>query len=200
MTTDDTLTFDGGCTCRAVRYRLSSRPLFVHCCHCRWCQRETGASFALNAMIEADRVLLLQGQPEVLYELVAQHGCYLLLAAALPGSSSEETLLLPLEHTVERPKGLPPEARPTRGIALIGREPGKDIEHPRQSEDDLLDVRVLYSRWQASDDSRLTHRESDQPPVGQVNCSWVAPGRYCTADERRTATEVQLDRQRTDNI
>ncbi|MCB9949107.1 MAG: GFA family protein [Rhodospirillaceae bacterium] len=55
----------GGCTCRAVRYRLTSRPLFVHCCHCRWCQRETGASFALNAMIEADRVVLLAGTPDM---------------------------------------------------------------------------------------------------------------------------------------
>lgn len=57
--------FDGGCTCRAIRYRMASRPLFVHCCHCRWCQRETGASFALNAMIEADRVTLLQGEVEI---------------------------------------------------------------------------------------------------------------------------------------
>jgi len=56
---------DGGCTCREVRFRLLSKPLFVHCCHCRWCQRETGASFALNAMIEADRVLTLAGEPEV---------------------------------------------------------------------------------------------------------------------------------------
>ena len=51
--------FEGRCTCGAVRYRLTSRPLFVHCCHCRWCQRETGTAFALNAMIEADRVELL---------------------------------------------------------------------------------------------------------------------------------------------
>jgi hypothetical protein len=57
--------FDGGCTCGALRYRMTSRPMFVHCCHCRWCQRETGASFALNAMIEADRVVLLRGTPEV---------------------------------------------------------------------------------------------------------------------------------------
>jgi hypothetical protein len=55
----------GGCTCRFVRYRMSCRPLFVHCCHCRWCQRETGASFALNAMIEADRVVLLEGELEI---------------------------------------------------------------------------------------------------------------------------------------
>jgi hypothetical protein len=40
---------------------MTSRPLFVHCCHCRWCQRETGASFALNAMIESDRVRLTKG-------------------------------------------------------------------------------------------------------------------------------------------
>ena len=57
--------FDGGCDCRAIRYRLTSAPLFVHCCHCRWCQRETGASFALNAMIEADRVQLLAGEPRI---------------------------------------------------------------------------------------------------------------------------------------
>ena len=57
-------TFDGGCTCRAIRYRLASRPLFVNCCHCTWCQRETGSAFAINAMIEADRVELLSGQPE----------------------------------------------------------------------------------------------------------------------------------------
>jgi hypothetical protein len=56
---------DGGCTCRFVRYRLTSAPLFVHCCHCRWCQRETGSAFALNAMIEADRVQLLAGAVEV---------------------------------------------------------------------------------------------------------------------------------------
>jgi len=56
---------DGGCTCRAIRYRMTSRPLFVNCCHCRWCQRETGTAFALNAMIEASRVELLSGTPEI---------------------------------------------------------------------------------------------------------------------------------------
>lgn len=56
---------EGGCACRGVRYRMSGAPLFVHCCHCRWCQRETGSAFVLNAMIEADRVELLAGEPEV---------------------------------------------------------------------------------------------------------------------------------------
>jgi hypothetical protein len=65
MTHEGDFSLDGGCTCRAVRYRMTSKPLFVNCCHCRWCQRETGASFALNAMIESDRVVLLAGKPEV---------------------------------------------------------------------------------------------------------------------------------------
>jgi hypothetical protein len=56
---------EGGCACRYVRYRMTTAPLFVHCCHCRWCQRETGSAFALNAMIEADRVQLLGAEPEI---------------------------------------------------------------------------------------------------------------------------------------
>jgi len=44
---------------------MTSRPLFVHGCHCRWCQRESGASFALNALVEADRVELVEGDVEV---------------------------------------------------------------------------------------------------------------------------------------
>ena len=64
MTNEGDYSMEGGCTCGAVRYRMTSKPMFVHCCHCRWCQRETGASFALNAMIEADRVVLLRGSPE----------------------------------------------------------------------------------------------------------------------------------------
>ena len=58
------ITHEGGCACGHVRYRMEAAPLFVHCCHCRHCQRETGASFALNALIESDRVRILAGEPE----------------------------------------------------------------------------------------------------------------------------------------
>ena len=59
---DDPL--EGGCACGQVRYRLGSAPMFVHCCHCTSCQTETGTAFALNALIEPDRVELLAGEPE----------------------------------------------------------------------------------------------------------------------------------------
>ena len=56
---------EGGCACGAVRYRLGSAPMFVHCCHCRDCQRQTGSAFVLNALIETDRISLLSGDPAV---------------------------------------------------------------------------------------------------------------------------------------
>jgi hypothetical protein len=56
-------TFDGGCSCGAVRYQLTSEPMFVHCCHCLDCQRQTGSAFVLNALIETDRIALLSGEP-----------------------------------------------------------------------------------------------------------------------------------------
>jgi hypothetical protein len=55
---------EGGCACEAVRYRLTSDPLFVHCCHCLNCQRQTGSAFVVNILIETDRVELLAGEPE----------------------------------------------------------------------------------------------------------------------------------------
>jgi hypothetical protein len=65
MITSTAFPQDGGCDCRQVRYRMMTRPLFVHCCHCRWCQRETGTAFALNAMIESDRVTELGAPPDI---------------------------------------------------------------------------------------------------------------------------------------
>lgn len=57
---------EGGCACKYIRYRMGSRPLVVHGCHCHWCQRETGSAFAINAMIEHDRVTHLGPEPELI--------------------------------------------------------------------------------------------------------------------------------------
>jgi hypothetical protein len=58
------VTREGGCSCGAVRYRLASDPMFVNCCHCLNCQRQTGSAFVINLLIEADRVELLAGEPQ----------------------------------------------------------------------------------------------------------------------------------------
>jgi len=64
MNQDKTEIFAGGCTCRAVRYRFAVRPMFVNCCHCRWCQRESGSAFAVNAMVETEQLEIAAGAPE----------------------------------------------------------------------------------------------------------------------------------------
>lgn len=56
---------EGGCACGEVRYRLTAEPLFVHCCHCLNCQRQTGSAFVINVLIETDRVEVLTGEPAV---------------------------------------------------------------------------------------------------------------------------------------
>ena len=109
-------TFDGGCTCGQVRYRMTSAPMFVHCCHCRWCQRESGASFALNAMIEAERVVLLKGEPE-LVETPSNSGkgqkffrcptCRIALWSNYAGSG--EKIRFVRIGTLDEPDRLPPD-------------------------------------------------------------------------------------------
>ncbi|WP_459614731.1 GFA family protein [Bordetella sp. 2513F-2] len=66
--------YEGGCTCRAVRFRLTSEPMFVHCCHCHECQRLSGSAFAIKAPIEADRVHLLRGTPRP-HVVPSEEGC-----------------------------------------------------------------------------------------------------------------------------
>lgn len=64
MDTPAFIPLDGGCACGQVRFRLLREPLFVHCCHCTRCQRETGGPFAHHAVIEHSALALLQGEPE----------------------------------------------------------------------------------------------------------------------------------------
>ena len=61
----DVFPADGHCACKTIQYRMTVKPMFVHCCHCRWCQRETGSAFVLNAMVEADRIDITSGTPDV---------------------------------------------------------------------------------------------------------------------------------------
>ncbi len=116
MANEQDFPLEGGCTCRAVRYRMLTPPLFVHCCHCTWCQRETGAAFALNAMIEAERVVVLSGAPQAVHTPSASGKgqtiwrcptCWIALWSNYAGAG-------PAIHfvrvgTVDRPAALPPD-------------------------------------------------------------------------------------------
>ncbi len=42
---------EGGCLCGACRYRTGAAPLNVRVCHCRRCQKATGAAFYARVMV-----------------------------------------------------------------------------------------------------------------------------------------------------
>lgn len=106
----------GHCTCNHVRYRMTGAPMFVHCCHCRWCQRETGSAFVLNAMIEADRVELLHGAVDVVVtpsnsgkgqKIARCPRCHVALWSNYAGSG--ERIRFVRVGTLDDPDRLPPD-------------------------------------------------------------------------------------------
>lgn len=106
----------GHCTCDQLRYRMMGPPLFVHCCHCRWCQRETGSAFVINAMIEADQVELLRGDVEVVVTpSLSERGqkiarcpkCRVALWSNYAGSG--DAIRFVRVGTLDEPDRLPPE-------------------------------------------------------------------------------------------
>lgn len=107
---------EGGCDCAAARYRMTRRPLFVHCCHCRWCQRETGSAFALNAMIESESVELTHGATEKIWtpsesgrgqQIVRCRVCRIALWSYYGGSGDKVKFLR--VGTLDDPDLLPPD-------------------------------------------------------------------------------------------
>lgn len=109
-------TAEGGCDCGEIRYRMEDRPLFVHCCHCRWCQRESGASFALNAMIESNLVTTLKGAPDTVLtptnsgkgqKIVRCPKCRIALFSHYPGAGDKVKFVR--VGTLDNPDLLPPD-------------------------------------------------------------------------------------------
>lgn len=106
--------FEGGCACRAVRYRMTRQPMFVNCCHCRWCQRESGSAFALNAMVETTCVES-QGVTETIHtpsnsgggqDIVRCTSCKVALWSHYGGSTQIAFLRV---GTLDNPDVLPPD-------------------------------------------------------------------------------------------
>ncbi len=107
---------DGGCDCGRIRYRMLTEPLYVHCCHCRWCQRESGAAFALNAMIETDRVARLTEDPAFIdtpsasgsgQKIARCPGCHIALWSHYSGAGLRVAFVR--VGTLDQPDHLPPD-------------------------------------------------------------------------------------------
>ncbi len=151
------MTIEGGCACSAVRYRMTGRPLIVHCCHCRWCQRETGSAFALNAMIEADRVLLVRGALEmVLTPSESGRGqkiwrcldCRVAVWSNYPGAGDKVRFVR--VGTLDTPDALPPDIH----IYTLSKQPWVVIPEGTRAVPEYYDPREVWpaesrARWKA---------------------------------------------------
>ena len=122
---------EGGCDCRTVRYRMESPPLFVHCCHCRWCQRESGAAFALNAMIEADRVTDLGYEPEAIRTPSESGGAGPIIKFVRVGTLDNPDLLPPDIHIFTRSKQ--PWVVIPKGVPSVAEYYDRDEHWPKES-------------------------------------------------------------------
>lgn len=105
----------GSCFCGLVRYRLETAPLFVHCCHCTDCQKQTGSAFAINALIEKGRVTLLSGEPEAV-EMKTDSGtphdiyrCPHCKCAVWSDYSRRRVMVFVRVATLDTPSALPPD-------------------------------------------------------------------------------------------
>lgn len=141
--------FEGGCTCRHVRYRMMSKPLFVHCCHCRWCQRETGTAFALNAMIEADRVELTAGAPELVQTPSASGkgqkiwrcpNCRIAVWSNYPGGG--DAVRFVRVGTLDRPDEMPPDIH----IFTMSKQPWVVLPEGAQAVHEFYDVKTTWPK------------------------------------------------------
>lgn len=106
----------GGCSCGGVRYRLSDTPMIVHGCHCSWCQRETGSAFAVNAVIESDRLELVSGSPHYVstpsasgkgQEIARCPDCQVALWSHYAGSGRRSSFVR--VGTMDDPQACPPD-------------------------------------------------------------------------------------------
>ena len=139
--------YDGGCTCRHVRYRMTTRPLFVHCCHCRWCQRETGSAFVLNAMIEADRVELLAGDVDVVdtpsasgrgQKIARCPRCRVAVWSNYAGGG--DLVRFVRVGTQDKPDRLPPDVH----IFTMSKQPWVKLDDRAPSYDEFYDIDALW--------------------------------------------------------
>jgi hypothetical protein len=145
----------GSCACGAVRYRLADQPMFVHCCHCKDCQRQTGSAFVLNALIEADRVQVLQGEPREDPQPTDSgrphviHRCAECGTALWSNYGGRREIRFVRIGTLDEPSALPPDVHIyTRSkqpwVALPGDVPGATTGQPAQVFEAYYDSSKLW--------------------------------------------------------
>ena len=142
---------EGGCTCGHVRYEITSKPLIVHCCHCRYCQRQTGAAFALNALFESKNVELLSGSvneitvpsPSGKGQTIARcPKCEVALWSNYFMGGIKEKIRFIRVGTLDNPDQLPPDVH----IFTNTKQPWVDLSKSEQVVDKFYDFKTTWTK------------------------------------------------------
>ena len=167
MSASDPFPLEGGCDCKRVRYRMLTKPLFVHCCHCRWCQRESGSAFALNAMIEMDRIDVLAEPPEIVdtpsasgkgQKIARCPGCRVAVWSHYSGAGAAVAFVR--VGTLDQPDVLPPDIH----IFTASKQPWVVIPPGHTAVPEYYDAKA---HWPAESlERRQTLRAKQQAPKG----------------------------------
>lgn len=159
---------EGGCDCGTIRYRMTTEPLIVHCCHCRWCQRETGSAFVLNAAIESDRFINLGDGPLIVdtpsasgmgQKIARCPQCYVAVWSHYAGSG--ELTKYVRVGTLDQPDLLPPDVH----IFTASKQPWIIIP------DAMMAFEEYYDRKQVWRDSSLARYEMLKPKIDAYRAS-----------------------------
>jgi hypothetical protein len=186
-------TLKGRCACGAVRYRLASDPMFVHCCHCQDCQRQTGSAFVLNALIETDRVERLSGETEGVAVPTESgqphviHRCPACKVALWSHYGGVQRLSFVRVGTLDKPAHLPPD------VASIRVRSCRGSRCPRTSQRSKLTMIPRSSGWpkawsaarRSSDDGR-----PQRPPAPAVACATCSCSRGIVRSKPPSATST----------
>ncbi len=131
-------TLEGGCGCGAVRYRLVAAPMFVNCCHCKDCQRQTGSAFVVNALIETHHIDVRAGTPDAIAMPTGSgrphdvYRCPTCRTALWSDYGRRPALRFVRVGTLDTPSALPPDAHifvrsKLRWVTLPASAPAFDV-------------------------------------------------------------------------
>lgn len=149
--TSQTDIYEGGCSCGHVRYQVTAKPLIVHCCHCRWCQRQNGSAFAVNALYEADQVELLQGEVrEIVAASPSGRGqriarcpdCHVAVWSNYYMGGIDKLIRFIRVGTLDDPDRLPPDVH----IYTISKQPWVVLPPGDRSVDEFYDYETTWTR------------------------------------------------------
>ena len=142
---------EGGCTCGSVRYRVSPKPLIVHCCHCRGCQKNSGSAFAINALYEADLVTVLSGEiEEITVPTPSGTGQDIARCAACKvavwsnynmGGPLRKFIRFIRVGTLDEPDQLPPDVH----IYTCSKQPWVSLPNGDPTADEFYDIKSTWS-------------------------------------------------------